>query len=50
MGKTKLEDAIQYEARCLVQDFRKQIGKVEPLPLSVGVAVLNITWKMVAGK
>lgn len=50
MGKTKLEDAIQYEAMCLVQDFRKHTDKAQPLPLSVGVAFLNVVWKMVAGK
>ncbi|KAK3859691.1 hypothetical protein Pcinc_014773 [Petrolisthes cinctipes] len=48
MGKTRLEEAIQYEATCLVHNFRQHTGKAQHLPMSVGVAVLNIIWKMVA--
>ncbi|XP_042870721.1 cytochrome P450 2L1-like isoform X2 [Penaeus japonicus] len=50
MGKTRLEEAIQHEAVCLVEDFARHTGRPGPLPWSINVAVLNVIWQMVAGK
>ncbi|XP_042870726.1 uncharacterized protein LOC122252352 [Penaeus japonicus] len=50
MGKTRLEEAIQHEAVCLVEDFARHTGRPGPLPSSIGVAVLNVIWQMVAGR
>ena len=50
MGKSKVEHDIQEEAMHLVEDFKKQTDKDETMPMSLGVAVFNVIWKMVAGK
>lgn len=49
MGKTQLEQAIQYEAVCLVEDFKRHTGRPGPPPASITVAVLNVIWKLAAG-
>lgn len=49
MGKTRLEKAIQYEAVCLVEDFKKHTDRPGPPPASITVAVLNVIWKLAAG-
>ncbi|XP_042870717.1 cytochrome P450 2L1-like [Penaeus japonicus] len=48
MGKTRLEEAIQHEAVCLVEDFARHTGRPGPLPWSINVAVVNVIWQMVA--
>nr|XP_027214807.1 cytochrome P450 2L1-like [Penaeus vannamei] len=50
MGKTRLEEAIQHEAVCLVEDFARHAGRPGPLPWSINVAVLNVIWQMVASR
>ncbi|XP_047486302.1 cytochrome P450 2L1-like [Penaeus chinensis] len=50
MGKTRLEEAIQHEAVCLVEDFERHAGRPAPLPWSINVAVLNVIWQMVASR
>lgn len=50
VGKTKVEQGIQEEAALLVEDFKMHRGKDGPLPMSLGVAVLNTIWKILAGK
>ncbi|XP_037799520.1 cytochrome P450 2L1-like isoform X1 [Penaeus monodon] len=50
MGKTRLEEAIQREAVCLVEDFARHAGRPAPLPWSINVAVLNVIWQMVANR
>ncbi|XP_069970562.1 cytochrome P450 2L1 [Penaeus vannamei] len=50
MGKTRLEEAIQHEAVCLVEDFARHAGRPGPLPWSINVAVLNVIWMMVANR
>ncbi|XP_045121026.1 cytochrome P450 2L1-like [Portunus trituberculatus] len=49
MGKSKVELDIQEEAVHLVEDFKKHTDKDETVPMSLGVAVFNVIWKMVAG-
>lgn len=48
MGKTYLEEAIQREAKTLVEDFKKHSGSPTLFPKSINVAVLNVVWQMVA--
>ncbi|KAG7155288.1 Cytochrome P450 2L1-like 7 [Homarus americanus] len=48
MGKSSLMDAIQYEATCLVEDFRKHTGRPQSIPMSLSVAILNVIWKLTA--
>ncbi|XP_050707440.1 cytochrome P450 2L1-like [Eriocheir sinensis] len=50
MGKSKAEEAIQEEAALMVQDFKKHTNEDKTLPMSLGVAVFNVIWKMVANK
>ncbi|XP_063877135.1 cytochrome P450 2L1-like isoform X1 [Scylla paramamosain] len=49
MGKNKVEHDIQEEAMLLVQDFKNHTDKDETLPVSIGLAVFNVIWKLVAG-
>ncbi|KAK3871145.1 hypothetical protein Pcinc_023707 [Petrolisthes cinctipes] len=50
MGKTRLEETMHYEAKCLIKDMRKTTDKVQPLPMSVVLAVYNVVSKMVTDK
>lgn len=50
MGKSSLEAAILHEARCLVKDLGEHLGRPEPLPWSIHVAVLNVIWKLTADR
>ncbi|KAK4320405.1 hypothetical protein Pmani_008714 [Petrolisthes manimaculis] len=50
MGKTRLEESIHYEAKCLVKELRKTTDKVQPLSMCVVLAVYNVVNKMVADK
>lgn len=50
MGKSRLGDAIQVEAAALVESFKKCTDRPQVLPWSINVAVVNVIWKMVAGK
>ena len=50
MGKTYLEEAIQFEAQELVKEI-KSFGEVPIIPpQGLRTAVLNVVWQMVAGK
>lgn len=50
MGKSRLDGAIQDEARMLVRDFKNYDGQQVPLPKSFDIAVLNVVWQLVASK
>lgn len=50
LGKSSLESAILQEAQCLVEDFGGHLGRPEPLPWSIHVAVLNVIWKLTADR
>lgn len=45
-----LDDIIFSEANFLVQDLKKNIGKPITVDWSVNVAVLNVTWRLVASQ
>ncbi|XP_068217685.1 cytochrome P450 2L1-like [Palaemon carinicauda] len=49
MGKSRLGEAIEKEARFLVEDFKKYLNKPTSLPWSINVAALNVLWQMMAG-
>lgn len=48
MGKSTLEDAAVFEAARLVEDFKKHTDTPNKLPISLSIAILNITWKLTA--
>ncbi|XP_066981647.1 cytochrome P450 2L1-like [Macrobrachium rosenbergii] len=50
MGKSRLDEAIIHEARCLVEDFQRYAGKPSKFPESINIAVLNVVWQMVASR
>lgn len=50
MGKTKVEQYIREEAALVVEDFKKHTNKSDHLPFSLGVAVFNVIWKLVASE
>lgn len=50
MGKTYLENAIQEEARALVEDLKSLNGEATTYPKSLRTAVLNVVWQLVAGR
>ena len=49
LGKSSLEGAVEFEAKALVEDFKKHVGKPDVLPISLRVAILNVIWRMVSG-
>ena len=50
MGKTYIENAIQDEAKALVEDLKSLNEKPSTYPDSLRTAVLNIIWQLVSGK
>ena len=50
MGKSYLEDAINFEAQALVDDLKKYNEEPTKFPDSFRTAPLNIIWQMVASK
>ena len=50
MGKSYLEDAINFEAQALVDDLKKYNEEPIKFPDSFRTAALNIIWQMVASK
>ncbi|CAL4114072.1 unnamed protein product, partial [Meganyctiphanes norvegica] len=50
MGKTSLQDIIQYEAAALIKDLHQFVGKPTKLSWNLNVSILNILWKIVADR
>ena len=49
MGKSSLIPEIEREVEHLVEEFSHHTNEPNEIPWSLNVAVLNVTWKMVAG-
>ncbi|RXG52244.1 hypothetical protein Avbf_10284 [Armadillidium vulgare] len=49
MGKSSMENIIRYELECLIEEFKKDSGKLVEIPWSLNVAITNILWKVIAG-
>ena len=50
LGKSSLETAVEFEAKALVDDYKKYVGRPTELPISLSVAILNVIWKMISGE
>ena len=50
MGKTYLEHAVQIETQALVDNLKSLDCKPTTHPKSMGLAVLNVVWQLVASK
>ena len=50
MGKTYIENAIQDEARALVEDIKSLNEVPSPYPPTLRTVVLNVVWQLVSGK
>ena len=50
LGKSSLENSISFEAKALVDDFKKYLDKPIEIPISLSTAIVNIIWKMMSGE
>jgi hypothetical protein len=50
MGRSYLEEAINIEAKALVEDLKKYGGEAINYPDSFRTVALNIIWQMVASE
>ena len=50
MGKTYMEDAINFESQALVDDLKKYGDEAVIFPDSLKTVALNIIWQMVASE
>ena len=50
LGKSSLEIGVEFEAKALVEDFKRHVGTPTEMPISMSIAILNVLWKMVSGE
>ena len=43
-------DDIQYEVTDFIRHAKKNVGKSEPIPEALRTNLLNVSWKLIAGK
>ncbi|XP_066949308.1 cytochrome P450 2L1-like [Macrobrachium rosenbergii] len=50
MGKSLLAEAVQEQAKILVEALKEQEGKAQPVAEALNFVIMNIIWKMTANK
>ena len=50
MGKSRMVDAVQYQALQLRDSLAKQAGKPGEIPHQLYVSIVNVIWQMVASE